>query len=102
MAIIAGGKKTVAAGGTPEQLVPGTVSNQKGRYITITALPGNTNKVYIGNKSLVKATLVGCMGIIGATSPPFQIFTDGPSLNPEDIWLDVDTNGEGVVWGFAD
>lgn len=100
MAIIAGGKKAVAAAGTPVQLsAPSGI--QKGKYITIQALATNTGNIYVGNAGLNKGTLAAVMAILGPTANPLQIFTDGPSLNPEDLWIDGDTNGNAVVWGFA-
>jgi hypothetical protein len=97
--IQAGGKKAVTTAGTPVQL---TTSGVRGKWITIQSNPGNSQKIYIGDKNIVKSTLAGVFAILSPTANPIQIFCESFSLNPEEIWLDADVNGESVIWGVAD
>jgi hypothetical protein len=100
MAVFANGKTTVAAAGTPVQLsTPTGVTRAK--WLTIQALSTNTGNIYVGVKGLNKATLAGVLAILTPTAPPLPIFTEGPSLNGEDIFIDGDTNGNAVVSGGA-
>jgi hypothetical protein len=100
MAVFANGKTTVAAAGTPVQLVVPTALF-RAKWLIIQALAGNTNNIYVGVKGMNKGTLAGVFAILGPTSQPFPIFCEGPSINPEDIWIDADTNGNAVVSGGA-
>jgi hypothetical protein len=100
MAVIANGKTTVAAAGTPVPLsVPTNITRAK--WLTIQPLSTNTGNIYVGNKGMVKATLAGVMAVLGPTAPPLPIFTEGPSINVEDIYIDADTTGNAVVSGQA-
>jgi hypothetical protein len=100
MAIIANGKTTVAAAGTPVQLSAPT-GIQRSKWLIIQPLAGNTNNIYVGNKGMNKTTLAGVFAILAPTAQPLPIFVEGASLNMEDIWIDADTNGNAVVSGFA-
>lgn len=100
MAIIANGKTTVAAAGTPVPLITPT-NITRAKWLTIQPISTNTGNIYIGNKGMVKATLAGVLAILVPTAPPFPIFVDGPSLNAEDIYIDGDTTGNAVVSGLA-
>ena len=86
------GKKTVTAAGTAEALASGIVA----KSVTIQALRGNTNKVYIGTSS-VSSTAYGVSLLAGET---FSVSNDGHDsrINLADIYIDVDTNGEGVTY----
>lgn len=66
----------------------------------------NTGNVYIGTASLNKTTLAGVYGIIPIPTtniiPSFGAsitFHPGP-VDLNDIYLDVDTTGEGVIISF--
>lgn len=100
MAVIANGKTTVVNSGTPVPLIAPT-GVQRAKWVTIQPGAANTGNIYIGNKGMIKATLVGVMAVLAPTAVPFPIFVEGASLNMEDIWIDGDTNGNFVVSGFA-
>ena len=84
------GVETVAGAGTAEQLNGGaslTVGN--GFAIVVKALDTNTNKVYVGNSGVDSTN--------GYQLNPCE----GVTLQMNDvnlIYIDVDTNGEGVSW----
>lgn len=84
--------KTVSATGTAERLI--SSATQCSSY-TISAKPGNTGDVYLGNSD------------VSTSDPPLQpgdsiSWAGGqkkPTADLREIWVDVDTNGEGVdVW----
>jgi len=79
------GRKTVTAAGTAEPLVASYTYLQSG--ITITALTGNTNNVYVGDSAVGS----GNGHILDADD---SIFLEIRDLNT--VYIDTDTNGEGV------
>jgi hypothetical protein len=87
------GQKTVAAAGTAEAL--GTQSIQG--PLMIKALIGNTNNVYVGNDGANDVTSSNGLELAGGDSIIFDFVG-----NLGSIWLDVDTNGEGVAWLMLD
>lgn len=84
------GTKTVAASGTAETLVASTTPCKK---VDIMALDTNTGKVWIGGSSIDKAAKNGKY-IFAAQSYTIEID------DLVKIYLDVDTNGEGVVFTY--
>ena len=100
MGLIAIGKKTVTAAGTPEAV---TATAQRLRSIKLQALPTNTGKVWVGTSALNKSTGAGVLHVIeapsGSTSIPgvtLGIEKGSSSLQATEIYIDVDTSGEGV------
>lgn len=71
----------------------------------VQALPTNTKLVYIGNSALNRSTGGGIFATLGApasataTPPSFSatIAYAPDALNLNDIFIDVDQNGEGVI-----
>lgn len=84
------GTKTVAASGTAETLVAATTPCKK---VDIMALDTNTGKVWIGGSSIDKTAKNGKY-IFAAQSYTIEID------DLVKIYLDVDTNGEGVVFTY--
>ena len=84
--------KTVAAAGTAERLQS---SDQLVRSVVVRAKSGNTGNVYVGDATVSSSD----PGI----APGDRLNLRGdPYLNLFDIFIDVDTNGEGVdVWYLA-
>ena len=85
------GRKTVTTGGTPEQLQS---ASKTIRYVVIQGLDANTGLVYLGASNSV------------SSSNGFQL-DSGASLaipidNLNKIWLDVDTNGDGVCFYYLE
>ena len=81
------GEKTVTATGTAEALVS---ASQRAKAVTIIAKTGNTGQVYIGGSDVATTTNDGLDA--GET---LSIEAVG-WLDLADVFLDVDTNGEGV------
>ncbi len=80
-------EKTVSAAGTAEAL---SSTSQRVKALTLTAKAGNTGQVYIGGSDVAAATNDGL-----AAGDTLEI----PAVNwldLNDIYLDADTNGEGV------
>jgi hypothetical protein len=100
MALQALGKITVAAAGTNQRV---TTTATRCQSITVQALSTNTGKVFVGTSAMVKATFVGVLAVIPAPSTgvipsaTFSIPLSPAGLNAADIYLDVDTNGEGAI-----
>lgn len=71
--------------------------------VLVQALPANGGKCYVGDATLVGATLAGAIAVIaapsGAVIPSFSAaLTLAPNaINVADLYLDVDANGEGVL-----
>ena len=82
---IINGQKTVTAAGTAEVLATTTTI----RSVTIKALPGNTNNVYVGDSSVSSSN-----GFVLDAGESIDLDLD----NLATIYLDVDTNGEGVSY----
>lgn len=96
------GYTTVAASGFPEQIAPNALGVHR---LLIQALPTNSNPVYIGNTpDMNRTTGVGVIAILNAPPatgelPSYEVKIDTAyrGANPQELWLDVETNGEGVV-----
>jgi len=80
------GEKSVTTSGTALALS----AAQKAKSVTIVAKVGNTNNVYVGGSSVATSTNDGL-----APGDSIRITPDN-WLDLSDIYLDVDTNGEGV------
>lgn len=80
------GQKTVTTGGTEEALGSSTALTSG---VTVKALHGNTGMVYVGANPVTSST-----GFVLDAGESIFIETD----NLADIYIDVDTNGEGVSY----
>lgn len=82
------GSKTVTTAATAEALASGT--STQFRALTIRAKPANTGQVYVGGADVASTTNAGLdAGEQLTLSSAYGIHLD-------DVYLDVDTNGEGV------
>lgn len=81
------GEKTVTATGTAEALVS---ASQRAKAVTIIAKTGNTGQVYVGGSDVATSTNDGL-----DAGEALSIEAAG-WLDLTDIFLDVDTSGEGV------
>ena len=79
-------EKTVTAAGTAEALHSG----QRVTQVTIIAKAGNTGQVYVGGSDVASTTNDGL-----DAGDTLDIVASG-SLDLKDIYIDADTNGEGV------
>ena len=89
------GTRTVAAAGTA---VPLSATNLLVHAVTIVANPGNTNNIYIGD-STVDATTKKLNPLGPGGSFPISTQT-GFLLNLKDVYIDADTNGNGVTYTY--
>lgn len=83
------GQKTVAANGTAEALGSQIVNGP----LMVKALLANTNNVYIGNDGADDVASGNGLELDAGEVVIFDYVGNLASL-----WLDVDTNGEGVAW----
>lgn len=95
MPIQALGKVVVAAPGTPVQLYAGAPA-VRGKCVIVKALKGNAGVVYVGNAGMVKATGVKVSADLGPDSSATYPAHQGNPLNPEELFLDADSAGDGV------
>ena len=79
-------EKTVSVSGTAEALS----SSQRVKSVTIIAKSGNTGQVYVGGSDVATTTNDGL-----DSGDAIEINAES-WLDLADIYLDVDTNGEGV------
>ena len=81
--------KTVTSAGTAERL---DASDRLVRCVAVRAKPANTGSIYIGDATVSSSD--------PGVSPGDRLDVRGdPYLNLFDIFIDADTNGEGVdVW----
>jgi hypothetical protein len=105
------GKVVVVVAGVPVPVpVPAAVAGPLGAQglttvhaFVIQALAGNTGKIYIGLSTMVKSTLVGVLVVLPVPTanliPTFSVsLTEAANaLSLSDLWIDADTNGEGVT-----
>ena len=80
-------EKTVAAAGTAEALV---ASSQRARSVTIIPKTSNTGQVYVGGSDVASTTNDG---LDAGESVDFEAVN---WLDMADVYIDVDTDGEGV------
>ncbi len=93
-------RKTVTTAGTREQL---TTSQVKSPSVLIQALRANTNPIFIGNNSVSSTTHFLSLSAGGSvTLSAVDFGWAGAQMDLSNIWLDVTTNGEGVVCGFME
>lgn len=87
---VASGQDTVSTAGTAEQLNGGTSENIPNRGVLhVKALSGNGGSVYLGDSSVSATT-----GYELTASESVTLHVG----NVNDVWIDVDTGGEGVSW----
>ena len=79
-------EKTVSVSGTAEALS----SSQRVKSVTIIAKSGNTGQVYVGGSDVATTTNDGL-----DSGDAIEITAEN-WMDLADIYLDVDTNGEGV------
>ena len=82
------GQKTVTAGGTPEALVG---SSTETKLVVIQAKKSNTNDVYISGTGVKGVSIV----LSARESFAFRA-TLGAKIDLAELFIDVDTNDEGV------
>lgn len=97
---------TVATPGTPQQLVPdlgqiimGGVTypagsaTLRGFQIQVQAAPGNTagKSIFVGRKSMVVSTKVGCGFSCLAGTQPISLGQFGGMEDVADLWIDTDS-----------
>ena len=80
-------QKTVAAAGTAEAM---SSTSQRVRSVTIVAKSSNTGQVYIGGSDVASTTNAGL-----APGDALEIPSES-WLDLSDVYIDVDTNGEGI------
>ena len=80
-------EKTVTAAGTAEAL---SAATQRVSSLTVVAKTGNTGQVYIGGSDVASTTNDGL-----APGDALEISAES-WLDLNDVYIDVDTNGEGV------
>lgn len=88
------GRTTVTSAGTRVQL---SATDTPILWVTVTALPSNTNLVYVGGATALAAA--------GATERGVPLnagdSTDFDVNNLTDVWLDSRVNGEGVLYTYG-
>lgn len=105
----------LTAAGTPQQLAPALLpalpsivingvssgpgsATQQLAQIVVQAAPGNTGtNIYVGNKAMVKATLVGVGLVLPKTGAPVSLGQYGGGITLDDLYFDADTSGDKIV-----
>jgi hypothetical protein len=103
MKVVALGKVTVTAAGTPQPVTATPTPISRVRFSAINDASPNTGKVWVGLSALVKATGVGVLDVLPipaashwrspAVEFEFEEFYRGDLA---DFYLDSAVNGEGV------
>lgn len=94
---------TVPTAGTPVQV---STTRIPAHAILIEALWTNTGRVYIGDSTLVVGTKTGLLNVLPPpTGNMFPAVSAGIPAAPNgldlsQIWIDVQTNGEGVLVSY--
>ena len=58
---------------------------------------GNTSKIYIGSKNMVRATLAGVYAVLSpGSSIPFTVNVALNAFDANQFWVDADTAGDGL------
>ena len=79
--------QTVSSAGTAVAL---SSSSQRVKSLTVVAKPGNTGQVYVGGSDVASTTNSGL-------APGDSVILPAVNwLDLKDVFIDVDTNGEGV------
>lgn len=87
------GRKIVTAAGTPEVLTDTSYPGD-GVAVAITAEEDNTGYIVVGGSSTVDETLATRTGVPLAAGATVTI----SDVNPADIWIDSNVNGDGVTY----
>lgn len=92
------GNKAVTTSGTEVRLIAQTAEALARccAELTITGKTANTNKVYVDATSSVSTTVFG-VSLEADQSIKFGPFEENV-IDLSNIWLDADTNGEGVTY----
>lgn len=95
MAVLTSGTKAVAAAGTAETLSTTSVAIAS---VRIQAEAANTNNVYVGG-----STVDSSIGYVLDASQSITLTAAEDGIDElGDVWLDVDTNGEGVRYFYIE
>lgn len=106
MSWISFGVVTVTNAGTPVQV---TTSRTPAHAILIETLWTNTGRMYVGRSTLNVSTKVGLLNVLpaptSATTGPFPAVSAGIPSAPNglllnEIWLDAQNSGEGVLISY--
>lgn len=107
MQFVSLGKVTVATAGTPVQV---SATRLMVRAVRFQTTNGNTGLMYIGDATLVKATLVGVHRVLGIASATAdapvvefgsQEIENGNAIDLSKFWVDAGVNGESVLVSYA-
>jgi hypothetical protein len=91
-------RKTVTTAGTQVALSATDIFT---RNLIIQALPGNTNNIYVGDLNVSSALNIVTLDAGQViTLSPGDLGDDYGIINLKDIYIDSDTNGEGVNVGY--
>jgi hypothetical protein len=91
--VVEHGRQTVATGGTPVQL---SSTSTPCKMVIITGETDNTGLVVFGGSNTVDATLASRTGTPVFAGQSYVIYVK----NLNQVWLDVETNGEGVTYTY--
>lgn len=86
-------RKTVSSAGTRERL---TTSDIRVISVTIQAIQANTNDVYAGDDQVSSSKGIELDSTDSITLDAKNYGMGQATISLKDIWLDVDTGGEGV------
>ena len=86
-------RKTVTTGGTRERL---TTSDIKVLSVTIQAIQDNTNDIYVGGGQVGSSRGIELDALDSITFDAKGLGMGMEHISLKDIWIDADTNGEGV------
>lgn len=103
MKLVSLGKVAVATAGTIAQVT--TDASIMAHVVYVDLVPGNTGDIHVGLSTLVKATLVGCLGVLTKASPDtwrkeFRA-PKGNSIQVSQFYLDAGTNGDGAIVSYG-
>jgi hypothetical protein len=103
------GAFTCPVAGVPRKLdLPATQQLKTCHAFSIQALPTNTGKVFVGTAALNKTTLDGVLAIIPTPTVNLlgsftsALATGANAIPIDDLWIDVDTGGEGVIFSILE
>lgn len=90
-------RKTVTAAGTQEPLSATAVLATD---LIIQALSGNTGVVYVGSSTVSSSDCMAELSAGGVVTFSSLAAVSGGHINLADIYIDVETSGEGVNIGY--
>ena len=94
-------QSVVAAAGVAEPLITGIPGIMRTRLLIIKALTTNAGKVYVSNHTVSNTTGLDLdPGDVLILSVDLSDWDKGDAINLTMIWLDVDNNGEGVIYTY--